>query len=226
MPQDIKAGREEKQSGKIIDAPEGKNWLLAIAIDKYEHCAPLNNCVKDARAIVNVLSEKYNFAKENIIELYNPDATKRNIINKLNELSRKISKDIDNLIIYFSGHGEVEGEDDDEQIGYLVPIESEKGFESDYIEYSLFKAKLNLIKTKHTFVIIDACFSGSFFIKIKNDKRNGQEQYASRWGISSSLSHEVALDGKAGDNSPFAHCLLEALQENGESFGIHGLAEK
>jgi formylglycine-generating enzyme required for sulfatase activity len=227
MAQD-KAGRtRETQQQTPKQQPAGKNWLLVIAIDKYEHCAPLNNCVQDSKAIVEILQERYNFEQEHIIELYDKDANKRNIIAKLNDLSKKVRKNIDNLVIYFSGHGETEGEDedDDDKIGYLVPVNAAKGDESDYLPHSYFKAKLNRIKTRHTFVIMDACFSGSFFINIKSDKRSGAEHIASRWGLSSSLSHEVALDGKPGDNSPFAQCLIDALQENNTSFGIHGLAE-
>lgn len=201
----------------------GKNYLLAIAVDEYEHCAPLSNCVKDAKTIVKVLSEKYHF--EHIIELYNPDATKRKIIDKLNELRGKIQKEVDNLVIYFSGHGETE-QDDDDVIGYLVPVEAARGDETHYLPHSYFKDKLHLIKTKHTFVILDACFSGSFFIKSKSNKIAGSEQHASRWGLSSSLSHEVALDGTPGDNSPFAQCLLETLQESTEPFGVHDLVAK
>jgi len=227
MAQD-KAGRtRETQQQTPKQQPAGKNWLLVIAIDKYEHCAPLNNCVQDSKAIVEILQERYNFEQEHIIELYDKDANKRNIIAKLNDLSKKVRKNIDNLVIYFSGHGETEGEDedDDDKIGYLVPVNAAKGDESDYLPHSYFKAKLNRIKTRHTFVMMDACFSGSFFINIKSDKRSGAEHIASRWGLSSSLSHEVALDGKPGDNSPFAQCLIDVLQENNTSFGIHGLAE-
>jgi len=46
----------------------------------------------------------------------------------------------------------------------------------------------------------------------------------SRWGISSSSSHEVAFDGAPGDNSPFATCLLAALEANTTPLGIRGLA--
>jgi formylglycine-generating enzyme required for sulfatase activity len=38
-------------------APEGTNWLLAIAIDKYQH-KPLNNCVRDAKAIAKQDSKR------------------------------------------------------------------------------------------------------------------------------------------------------------------------
>ena len=33
----------------------GINYLLAIAIDEYEHCPRLYNCVQDARRLIRVL---------------------------------------------------------------------------------------------------------------------------------------------------------------------------
>jgi len=204
--------------------PAGKNWLLVVAIDAYQHCARLRNCVHDAQKIIGVLQKKYQF--DHVLELYNEAATKTNIVAQLNQLSEKINKDVDNLVLYFSGHGETEGEDDgdDEQIGYLIPVEAQRGDESQYIPHLFLRSKLNRIRTWHTFVIIDACFAGSFFYNVRSEKRSGSEQLPSRWGISSSNSHEVALDGAPGDHSPFATCLLAALEANTAPLGIHGLA--
>lgn len=202
--------------------PSGVNWLLVIAIDAYEHCAPLQNCVSDAQDVVKELTTKYNFEK--VIQLPNQEATYENIIEKLEELSKQIEKDVDNLVLYFSGHGDTEG-DAENQIGYLVPVDARKGKVRDYIPHSFFKEKLNLIPTRHTFVIIDACFAGSFFFNTRG-KAEGSEQLPSRWGISSTKSREVALDGTPGDNSPFAKCLIETLQENNDRLSPHGLAAK
>ena len=217
---------DSKASGRAnipefkTDQPNGVNWLLVIAIDKYEHCAELKNCVTDAQDVIRVLTEKYNFEK--VISLFNENATFDNINDQLKELSRAVRKDVDNLIIYFSGHGETEGNEEDEQIGYLVPVEARQGKDRDYIPHLHFRSKLQLIPTRHTFVIIDACFSGSFFFNTRG-KSDGDAQHPSRWGISSSSSRELALDGTPGDNSPFAKCLIETLQENTDTLGVHGL---
>ncbi len=51
-----KAGRTPSNTPKQA-APEGTNWLLAIAINKYQH-KPLNNCVRDAKAIAKQDSKR------------------------------------------------------------------------------------------------------------------------------------------------------------------------
>ena len=59
----------------------GKNYLLAIGIDAYEHCSPLENAVLDAKAFVEVLIDQYGFLEENVIALYDEAATRVAIID-------------------------------------------------------------------------------------------------------------------------------------------------
>ena len=47
----------------------GENYLLVIAIDQYQHCPKLNNCVSDSKAIIKVLHDKYGFTSENTFTL-------------------------------------------------------------------------------------------------------------------------------------------------------------
>jgi hypothetical protein len=42
----------------------GINHLLVIAIDTYEHCPPLRNCVDDAEQLIDVLTKNYRFDPE------------------------------------------------------------------------------------------------------------------------------------------------------------------
>ncbi len=99
-------------------APNGKNHLLVIAIDAYAHCPKLNNCVKDAQDFAAVMLEKYCFEAENVTTLYNAEATRPGIHAKLKALKKRVGPE-DNLVLYFSGHGEVE-----DGIGYWVPVEA------------------------------------------------------------------------------------------------------
>ena len=54
---------------------QGKNYLFSIAIDDYHNFPQLHNCVKDAKDITELLTDRYQFEKENLITLYNEDAT-------------------------------------------------------------------------------------------------------------------------------------------------------
>ena len=80
------------------------DYLLIIGIDKYKEVSPLHNAVKDSKAVCDVLIAQYAFEKSDLIELYNENATRENIIEAFDELSEKITQD-DNLLIYYAGHG-------------------------------------------------------------------------------------------------------------------------
>lgn len=197
--------------------PQGKNHLLVIAIDEYAHCPKLNNCVKDAREFIEVLTDKYQFEPEHVTTLYNGEATRANILGRLNELKQKVRSE-DNLIIYFSGHGETE-----DDVGYWVPVAAQPEHNWEFISTYDIKSRLDPILSFHTFVIVDACFSGSLFAAYKSVKA-GYETKRSRLGLAASHSRERALDGTAGENSPFAATLLKRLRESPEDLSVQRLA--
>lgn len=199
--------------------PPGINYLLVIAIDSYVHCPRLYNCVKDAMEFVQVLHQRYCFDKEHTVQIFNEAATRKNILKSFRDLQRKIQPN-DNLVVYFSGHG-----DNVHQIGYWIPVKAEPGEEDEYINADEITARLNAINSFHTFLIVDACFSGSMFqSKNAGVPKRSDEIYRSRWGLTASHSRELALDGKAGDNSPFAECLLLKLRQNSEALSTQDLA--
>ena len=209
---------------KSQKGPSGNNYLLAISIDQYEHAPPLANCVQDAKAFIEVLTDKYDFeaekeGKQLIYQLIDKQATRKNILKKLTEFKKKVGPE-DNLIIYFSGHGETA-----DNTGFWIPVEARPSEEDEFISTGEIIRKLNVINSFHTFLLIDACFSGSLFSTYKNTKA-GVASKPSRWGLAASHSREVALDGNKGENSPFADRLLKILRDNMEDLSIHELSNE
>ena len=151
--------------------------------------------------------------------LFNTEATRPNIHKTFRKISKKITP-IDNLIVSFSGHGETEG-----SIGYWVPVEAKPEEEWTFFSTDEIRQRLNAINSFHTFLLIDACFSGSLFIRYKN-VRPGYETRRSRLGLASSHSKERALDGNPGENSPFAQELIKALKANDKPLGVQQLASE
>ena len=107
----------------------------------------LYNAVKDAKEVVDVLLNKYQFEQTLVMELYNEAATKKNIYKKLRELTERVTPK-DNVLIYFSGHGEY---DKLAKEGYWIPVDAENGEESDYIPNTVIRKKLGTINSHHTF---------------------------------------------------------------------------
>ncbi|MFA9392842.1 MAG: tetratricopeptide repeat protein [Prolixibacteraceae bacterium] len=194
----------------FVPNPKPRNYLLLLAVDDYEFWPDLVNPEKDINSIKDVLVGKYNFNSSYIFELYNKDFTHENLRNELIKIKNEISP-IDNLIIYYAGHGSYDREFD---LGAWIPYNAELGNDVDYIQNSSLLKYLDGISAKHILMLIDACFSGSLF-------QGGNVSYAdtpdenlsSRWALSSG-NLEVVSDGVDGAHSPFAHSLIELLSEN------------
>ncbi len=206
----------------IGNAPQGKNYLFVIAIDEYEHCPKLYNAVKDAKDLVQILSEKYFFESPNIITLFDSEATEANIIHNFRDIARSLTPQ-DNLVIFFSGHGEF---DEVFKEGYWVPVGAKRGALENYLPNSKIRTILNAIASHHTFLISDSCFSGTLFAGQSKDViAERLERDPSRWGLTAGRN-EIVDDGKPGSNSPFADSLVYHLKNSDKPLGVMELCQK
>ncbi|MCB0584826.1 MAG: caspase family protein [Phaeodactylibacter sp.] len=204
----ITIGETEQASGKRT----GINYLLAIAIDEYKHCPRLYNCVQDARRLIAVLSSQYQFDKENTFTLFNEQATEHAIIDIFKKLVRLIRPE-DNLLILFSGHGEYEEEIEE---GYWIPVDAPLGHTNEYIANSRIIKYIRAIRSHHTFLIVDSCFSGSLFASRSlepSDSSKRLDEIPSRWLLTAGRN-ELVSDGKPGGHSPFADNVIYFLENN------------
>jgi len=194
-----------------------KNYLFVIGIDRYTFWPKLSNAVRDARDVVSILTEKYLFTPDETITIYNEEATRDNIYSELKKLIPKLTSN-DNLLIYYSGHGHY---DDLLNEGYWVPYNAKKS-ESQYVSNGDLMRVLGVMENQHTFLVVDACFSGSLFanksrgfVKSSEGFIQKAEQYKSRWALASGRLETVS-DGAYGSNSPFALRFMEFLNENAD----------
>lgn len=187
----------------------GVTHLLIIGIDKYEECPRLYNAVKDAKAFRDVLIQHYQFKEEHTISLFDEEATQIRIFQTLSSLVHKVKPE-DNLLIYFSGHGEYE---ENIKEGYWIPVEGQLSHPGTYISNSRIIKYLQAIKSHHTFLIVDSCFAGSLFVERKILMSERLESQPSRWLLTSG-QNEVVSDGRPGDHSPFAASILSYLKHN------------
>ena len=83
----------------------GKNHAVIIGINNYTSWTKLESPAKDAEAIANVLTKKYNFRKSNITLLTDNTKEKPTLINILTSLGKYTSEltEKDNLFVFFSG---------------------------------------------------------------------------------------------------------------------------
>ncbi|NVO03175.1 MAG: caspase family protein [Bacteroidetes bacterium] len=200
---------DKKDNTPINSNLEGKNYLLAIGINKYKYWPQLNNATGDAKDVKALLLSKYQFESNNVSELYDEEATYKSILDKLMQMKTKIGPN-DNLLIYFSGHG-FYNKDIDE--GFWIPVEAQKNQETEFLPNSTLLKYLKAINAKHIFLVADACFSGALFSQGSRGYIDNVEKFKSRWGLTSGRL-EVVSDGQTGKNSPFASYFIKFLTEN------------
>lgn len=184
-----------------------KNYAVLIGNQNYDdpNIPELEEPVKDVNELSSLLTREYNFLAENVILLKN--STKAEIIGKLHEL-RSVITPLDNLLIFYAGHGFW---DEGMGVGYWLPRDANKNNPVNWIPNTDLTNYLGAIKTKHTLLIADACFSGAIFKTRAIGESFATEmlyQLNSRKAITSGYMKEVP------DQSVFFQYLVKNLKEN------------
>ncbi|NIT40016.1 MAG: hypothetical protein GTN46_00370, partial [Gammaproteobacteria bacterium] len=70
---------------------------------------------------------------------------------------RQTLTSLDNLLIYYAGHGWLDKEADE---GYWLPVDAERQDPANWISNSSITSSLRAMKAKHVLVVADSCYSG------------------------------------------------------------------
>ncbi|MFN7489083.1 MAG: caspase family protein [Chryseotalea sp.] len=149
----INVGAEAIANATTLDRTD---YALIFATDQYEYWSDLVNPVFDSRTIGEELKLRYGFKVE-IVE--NP--TQAEILKKLREYAEKKYKPLDQLFIFFAGHGNYDqtfGE------GFVVTTESlinDEG-KTSYLSHNRLRSITNNIQCEHIFLTMVVCFGGTF----------------------------------------------------------------
>lgn len=200
-----------KQKIKTLDQNKssvGKFVAVMIGVSEYDNIINLKTPLKDINVISEILSSKYNFKIEKLI---NP--SRQDITSKLSKIEKTLTKD-DSLLIYYAGHGiEKDG------FGYWLPKDAEIDDDSNWISNDYITKKIKFIKANNILVIADSCYSGTLTRGLKvNQNMNGRPSNfylntKSRMVISSGGVKPV-LDGGGGGHSIFARMVINKLKSN------------
>lgn len=202
-----------------------ESYAIIIGINKYKYCNPLLDASNDAKAISDILIEKFNFKKENVVLLLDEEATKDNIMNRYYELIKKTKKD-DRVIFFYAGHGYTcnyrRG-----SIGYLVPVDGEASNLYTMIKWQELTEVAEQINAKHMLFIMDACYSG---LALTRTLQPGTSRFLkdmlsryTRQVITAGKGDETVSDanGPIANHSIFTGYLIKAL--NGEAKAKDGI---
>jgi hypothetical protein len=192
----------------------GEYYALLIGVSDYGDGAitDLGGLpTKDAQDLGNILINKYSFKKQNVVIL-NKNPTENDIIKEFSKLKKKVTNK-DNLLIFYAGHGIY---DEVSQVGAWLPSDADMEYELNLISNSQLVDFLKAIKSKHTLLISDACFSGSIFKTRSFEKspKSIQKKFelTSRKAITSGTLKTVP------NKSMFLKYLLDRLQTNSSNY--------
>jgi hypothetical protein len=197
-----------------IKATGGNFYALLIGVNDYDDpaIADLDKPIADARALGKVLEQYYTFDPQNI--QYIENATNSQIIDALDKI-RKVIGPEDNLLLFYAGHGFW---DTETETGFWIPSNARKESTSDWYRNTTLIDQLRTIKSKHTLLIADACFSGSIFksrsVFISEEQVAIKKLYElpSRKAMTSGALTEVP------DRSEFMKYLTKRLETNSEKY--------
>jgi hypothetical protein len=133
----------------------GKKYALVIGINDYPG-RRLAYAVRDAKVIGKLLRKRYGFEVEELTAKSN--TTRTAIMNAFDRLVNKTGMD-DQVIIFFSGHGDVRKSGNRVTGGYLVPIDGKKGKRATLIRMDIIPALSRDLAARHVLFIIDTCYS-------------------------------------------------------------------
>lgn len=207
--------REDTVIGDIAAIMEkGKYYALIIGISDYidpEMTDLDGHPVQDAERLTQLLTGKYTFEEKNVTVLKNPDRTK--ILRAFDNLNKTISAD-DNLLIFYAGHGFY---DEETELGYWLPADAEKDFTANWIYNDVLVANLRRIKSKHSLLISDACFSGSIF-KTRALLQDAPAAYQKKYELSSRKAITSGVLKTVPNKSIFFKYLADRLESNNTKY--------
>lgn len=209
-----------------------KDYALIFSTDNYDSWQTLANPIYDGRTIANNLQKIYGFNTE-VIE----NATQSQILDKLREYAEKKYGELDQLFVFFAGHGFY---DETFKEGFVVTRESlpDDPGRNSYLRHSVLRSTINNNPCQHVFLVMDVCFGGAFDESVaarsmEDDtyKPSSQSEiiirklkFKTRKYLTSG-GKEYVSDGIPGRHSPFARQLIEALEKGMGNDGILTLNE-
>jgi TPR repeat protein len=198
------------------DVRLGRYFAVVIGNNTYRDAQypGLKSAVSDATAVSNLLQKRYGYQTTLVL-----NASRLEMLTALSAMRDKMKPE-DNLLVYYAGHGELNG-----ATGYWVPTDGAANNTKSWISNAAISDILNTMPAKHIMVVADSCYSGSMTgAAVPNlaaattpDKWNAYVKTMasgrSRTALTSGGVQPVP-DSGSGNHSYFARAFLNALQDN------------
>lgn len=242
---------DDEPAGPQTPGGERKNYFIGIGIGQYQS-TKINDlspyCENDCTDLMKLLMDEYSFESvkgvykkngknvekinDNEQVLFNEAATVNNIRALFDQLPdhpdftlTAANAPEHNLLIFYSGHGEIIKDREGVDTFYWVPSDYENDGDARRL-FDVFKFLEDLRKYTrfHSLVLVtDACHSAGTFdlagrvITQRNIKPGARaEEYRSAWALCSSADDQESFATEGDRNSEFTKHILYELQKSQE----------
>lgn len=212
----------DPQSVEIVADHGGKSstcYILSVGINQYKNPKMMLNYAKsDAESFGKVVDEKGSLFKGiELHTLFDADASRANILKKLDELAGKIHQE-DVFIFYYAGHGSMV----DNQF-FFIPTESSRlydlsALQKEAIEANVLQDKLKSIRALKQLIVMDACQSGGS-VELLATRGAAEEKAIAQLSRSAGIhvmasagSEQFATEFAELGHGLFTYLLIKALQ--------------
>lgn len=184
-----------------------KNIGISIGVSSYKNAAKLTACEHDARAIFNILNDSQRFDE---ILLIDKDTDSASVKSKLTDfIKRQQGEDIGDVVFYFSGHGDFDGND----FAYILSDYDDRKRNITSLSNEELDSLVRSIKPTLFSKIVDACQSGSTYIK-ENDSfpaylKSAEKKFSNVYFLFSSRNDEKSY--ATADISDFTKAIIETV---------------
>lgn len=140
--------------------PEGlyyKSWALVVGIEQYSIAPKLPGAVERGKAVAAALRQ---LGFEEVIEIYDKDATSRRLRQILTDYyPRKVGRQ-DRVVLFFAGHAGVTADAGGRDMGYLVPWDAHLNNATKSVTVDHLKEFSRRLASKHSLFLLDASVKG------------------------------------------------------------------
>lgn len=187
----------------------------------------LDTAVNDAESMASLLKDQYGFDVQVVL-----NATRDQMLSAMEAMRSKLT-DVDNLLIYYAGHGIMDAENNQ---GYWVPIDGRVDSSVRWISNATITDQIRAMTARNVMVVADSCYSGSLmrsgmmYVRSgltpeKKVKRISEDVAAATRVVLSSGGLQPVIDSIDGNpNSVFTSAMLKSLRGNQELLDADSLA--
>ena len=177
--------------------------------------------VRDAETFAKFATNVMGVKEDNVILVKNATyAQMKSNLEKLTKLAKANPDDLE-LIVYYAGHGQVDGDSKD---SYLIPVDVSITSPTAGMKLEDFYGTLSACKAQKTLVFLDACYSGvgrGIIIRPKEALVKGNLVV-----MTATSSTQRSMPYQEKNHGLFTYYLLKTLKEGGQGMSIGQLFEQ